>query len=174
MGVAPLTQVQLRHRQLGTTSVTSVGRPSHLEPALVLPDERGHLLLPRLHDQDVACAAAAAAQGHDSPTQRQQAQELPPRAAACMPGMKVSVSMPTRQRTSQLQVVSCHLTGTSALHRDGGARVVMMHLMNSRLTTMAWSRHRMAGGDEAGCASSRRRSRICAPIPCTSATRRAG
>ena len=38
----------------------------------------------------------------------------------------------------------------SAASRAWNTRVVMMHLMNSRLTTMAWSRHRMAGGDDAG------------------------
>ena len=37
----------------------------------------------------------------------------------------------------------------------------MMHLMNSRFTTMARSRHRIAGGELAGKASSSRRSRAC-------------
>ncbi len=56
MGVTLTAHISLRYHQL---EVMSAGRSSHLETALVLPHERSDLLLPRLHDQDVACARAA-------------------------------------------------------------------------------------------------------------------
>ena len=57
-----------------------------------------------------------------------------------------------------------HCVGLLLLKPMPDAPVVTMHLMNSRLTTMARSLQRMAGGLDAGCASSRRRSRACTMV----------
>lgn len=47
------------------------------------------------------------------------------------------------------------------VHHELRLPVVMMHLMNSRLTMMALLRPSTAGGELAGAASSSRRSRAC-------------
>ena len=120
------------------------------QPPLQLLHEGCHLGLARVQQQSIAC------------------RNPEPESAYCAPAMfAVPVIVNLRHADTQCPQRTSRQarTGPVTERMPRYAPVVMMHLMNSRFTTMARSRHRIAGGELAGSASNSRRSRACVSLP---------